>query len=371
MMDCNIFQTNLPTTKIPLTEKISYLLHAVEQSSNAIVITDLDGTIEYVNKKFCQLTGYSKEEVLGRNPRIIKSGELPDFIYQELWQKISSGKNWQGEFHNIKKNGELFWDFTSISAIKNEHGENIKYLAIKDDINARKKAEENLQKTEQKLQQDFILAGKIQKSLLPTNISTPFFELISFYQPYRHVSGDTFDFSASKSGKKLIGYVADVMGHGLGTALQTSGLRILCHQILTERIPLSQRVKTVNKVSGSCFTEDSFAAIIAFEFDFIAMTLTYVTAGINSFLKLNNKKKSFIKAPGPFIGMLEDIDYEEHKIPISSNDVFCFMTDGITDLMESCNFSIKDLPDLYLQVETLVNINPCKDDATAILIKVK
>lgn len=175
MMDCNIFQTNLPTTKIPLTEKISYLLHAVEQSSNAIVITDLDGTIEYVNKKFCQLTGYSKEEVLGRNPRIIKSGELPDFIYQELWKKISSGKNWQGEFHNIKKNGELFWDFTSISAIKNEHGENIKYLAIKDDINARKKAEENLQKTEQKLQQDFILAGKIQKSLLPTNISTPFF----------------------------------------------------------------------------------------------------------------------------------------------------------------------------------------------------
>jgi len=103
MMDCNIFQTNLPTTKIPLTEKISYLLHAVEQSSNAIVITDLDGTIEYVNKKFCQLTGYSKEEVLGRNPRILKSGELPDFIYQELWQKISSGKNWQGEFHNIKK----------------------------------------------------------------------------------------------------------------------------------------------------------------------------------------------------------------------------------------------------------------------------
>ena len=244
-------------------------------------------------------------------------------------------------------------------------------MAIKDDINARKKAEENLQKTEQKLQQDFILAGKIQKSLLPTNISTPFFELISFYQPYRHVSGDTFDFSASKSGKKLIGYVADVMGHGLGTALQTSGLRILCHQILTERIPLSQRVKTVNKVSGSCFTEDSFAAIIAFEFDFIAMTLTYVTAGINSFLKLNNKKKSFIKATGPFIGMLEDIDYEAHKIPISSNDVFCFMTDGITDLMESCNFSIKDLPDLYLQVETLVNSNPCKDDATAILIKVK
>ena len=174
MMDCNIFQTNLPTTKIPLTEKISYLLHAVEQSSNAIVITDLDGTIEYVNKKFCQLTGYSKEEVLGRNPRILKSGELPDFIYQELWKKISSGKNWQGEFHNIKKNGELFWDFTSISAIKNEHGENIKYLAIKDDINARKKAEENLQKTEQKLQQDFILAGKIQKSLLPTNISTTF-----------------------------------------------------------------------------------------------------------------------------------------------------------------------------------------------------
>lgn len=370
-MDCNIFQTNLPSTKIPTSNKIAYLLHAVEQSSNAIVITDLDGTIEYVNQKFSKLTGYSKEEVLGRNPRILKSGELPDYIYRDLWLKISSGKSWQGEFHNVKKNGELFWDFTSISVIKNENGKIVKYLAIKDDINARKTAEENLQKTEKKLQQDFILAGKIQKSLLPGNIDTPFFELISFYQPYRHVSGDTFDFVASKSGKKLIGYIADVMGHGLGTALQTSGLRILCHQILTERTPLSQRVKNINKNSDSCFTEDSFAALIAFEFDFIAMTLTYVTAGINSFLKLTNKKKCFNKAPGPFIGMLHDIDCEEHKIPISTNDVFCFMTDGITDLMETCNFSIKSLQDLHVQLQDLVSNNPCKDDTTAILIKVK
>ena len=370
-MDCNIFQANLPSAKIPLSDKIAYLLHAVEQSSNAIVITDLDGTIEYVNQKFCKLTGYSKEEVLGRNPRILKSGELPDYIYQELWRKISSGQSWQGEFHNVKKNGDLFWDFTSISVIKNEKGEIVKYLAIKDDINARKTAEENLQKTERKLQQDFILAGKIQKSLLPENINTPFFELVSFYQPYRHVSGDTLEIIANKKEKKLIGYIADVMGHGLGTALQTSGLRILCHQILTERTPLSQRIKAVNKISGSCFTEDSFAAIIAFEFDFVAMTLTYVTAGINAFLKLTNKKKCFIKAPGPFIGMIHDIDYEEHKIPISTNDVFCFMTDGITDLIEDCSFSIKTLQDLHQQISDLINHNPCKDDTTAILIKVK
>ena len=66
-----------------------------------------------------------------------------------------------------------------------------------------------------------------------------------------------------------------------------------------------------------------------------------------------------------------DIDYEEHKIPISTNDVFCFMTDGITDLIEDCSFSIKTLQDLHQQISDLINHNPCKDDTTAILIKVK
>lgn len=162
-MDCNIFQTNLPSTKIPTSNKIAYLLHAVEQSSNAIVITDLDGTIEYVNQKFSKLTGYSKEEVLGRNPRILKSGELPDYIYRDLWLKISSGKSWQGEFHNVKKNGELFWDFTSISVIKNENGKIVKYLAIKDDINARKQPKKTYKKPKKNCNKILSLLAKSKK----------------------------------------------------------------------------------------------------------------------------------------------------------------------------------------------------------------
>ena len=91
---------------------------AVEQSPAIIVITDLDGRIQYVNPKFTQVTGYGAEEVTGENPRILNSGETPQEVYSEIWATIRSGGEWRGEFHNRKKNGELYWVSASISPIK-------------------------------------------------------------------------------------------------------------------------------------------------------------------------------------------------------------------------------------------------------------
>lgn len=114
---------------------------AVEQSPGSVVIANLEGTIEYVNPKFTQVTGYTSEEAIGKNSRILKSGELPAEVYDDLWKTISSGKVWKGELHNKKKNGKFFWESASISPIKNEKGEILHYLAIKEDISERKKSE--------------------------------------------------------------------------------------------------------------------------------------------------------------------------------------------------------------------------------------
>lgn len=89
-------------------EQIHKLLHAIEQSPVVIMITDTAGNIEYVNPKFSQLTGYTKEEIIGENPRILKSGETLPEEYKRLWITIASGGTWQGEFHNRKKSGKLF-----------------------------------------------------------------------------------------------------------------------------------------------------------------------------------------------------------------------------------------------------------------------
>jgi len=141
-------------------EELIKLSLAVEQSPVSIIITDLNGNIEFVNPKFCQITGFSSEEVVGRNTRILKSGETSPEDYQRLWAAITTGKVWQGEFHNIKKNGELFWESATISPVKNREGSIFHYMAIKEDITERKKLEEQLLHA-QKMEAVGTLAGGI------------------------------------------------------------------------------------------------------------------------------------------------------------------------------------------------------------------
>lgn len=123
-------------------EDIRKLSHAVEQSASSIIITDTDGNIEYVNRKFCQITGYRREEVIGRNPRILKTGRMSLQEYEELWDTITSGKEWRGEFLNERKNGEFYWESASISPIQNAEGVLINFIAVKEDITERKRAED-------------------------------------------------------------------------------------------------------------------------------------------------------------------------------------------------------------------------------------
>jgi two-component system, sensor histidine kinase and response regulator len=117
---------------------------AVEQSPASIVITDLNGSIEYVNKKFCDVTGYSLAEAQGQNPRILKSGVTPPEEYARLWATISRGEQWRGEFHNKRRNGDGYWESACITPIIGADGRPTHYLAIKEDITQRKQIEEAL-----------------------------------------------------------------------------------------------------------------------------------------------------------------------------------------------------------------------------------
>ncbi|MGD9174462.1 MAG: PAS domain S-box protein, partial [Desulfobacterales bacterium] len=124
------------------TAELKKVSGAVEQSPVSVVITAKDGTIEYVNPTFSEVTGYSAEEAIGQNPRVLKSGDRPESFYEELWNTILSGNVWQGEFRNRKKNGEEFWESASISPIVNDGGEITHFVAVKEDITERKRAEE-------------------------------------------------------------------------------------------------------------------------------------------------------------------------------------------------------------------------------------
>jgi two-component system, cell cycle sensor histidine kinase and response regulator CckA len=140
--------------------ELGKLWQAVEQSPVSVVITDLRGKIEYVNPKFVEVTGYSEAELLGQNANIVKSGTMDRQFYQELWETISSGREWHGELHNKKKNGELFWESASISAVKDPEGKITHFVAVKEDCTERKRAIEQLRQV-QKMEAVGQLAGGI------------------------------------------------------------------------------------------------------------------------------------------------------------------------------------------------------------------
>ncbi|MFZ4774325.1 MAG: response regulator [Terrimicrobiaceae bacterium] len=122
-------------------KQLLLLSRAVDQSPASIVITDVAGKIEYVNPKFLEITGFTLKEAIGSNPRILKSGKQSGNFYQDLWQRISTGEEWRGEFENKKKNGEPYWEAASISPIRDENGTIVHFLGVKEDITARKLAE--------------------------------------------------------------------------------------------------------------------------------------------------------------------------------------------------------------------------------------
>ena len=136
-------------TRVRAEEELLKLSRAITQSPAAIVITDLKGTIEFVNPAFTRITGYTTEEALGQNPSILQSGEHGSEFYKVLWETISAGKTWSGEFRNKSKTGEFFWESASISPVANAEGDIKNYVAVKEDITLRKQAMADLEKAKE------------------------------------------------------------------------------------------------------------------------------------------------------------------------------------------------------------------------------
>ena len=147
-------------------EKLSVLSRAVEQNPALIMITSLNGEIEYVNPKFCEVTGYSLEEVTGKNPRFLKSGNQSDELYSNMWQIIMSGKEWSGEMLNKKKSGDLYWVKANISPLLNLQGQITHLVGISEDITEKRKMIVDLIQAKEKAE-----SGDKLKSAFIINIS--------------------------------------------------------------------------------------------------------------------------------------------------------------------------------------------------------
>ncbi len=134
IIDSEILHFSFENKRREYESQLRKMKEVIEQSPLAIVITDTEGNIEYVNPKFVETTGYESYEVLGKNPRFLKSDYTTKDEYKKLWETIKSGKQWKGVFRNKKKNGEYFWESAIIIPVKDTNGEITNFLAIKEDI---------------------------------------------------------------------------------------------------------------------------------------------------------------------------------------------------------------------------------------------
>jgi PAS domain S-box-containing protein len=139
----NKIQTEF-SEKVAAFEQVRKFSKGIEQSPNSIVITNSKYEIEYVNPFFTELTGYTADEVIGRNPGILKSVQTKHEVYEDLWNTLDKEETWHGEFLNMKKNGELYWESASIGPINDDSGKVTHYIAIKQDITEKKKKDKAL-----------------------------------------------------------------------------------------------------------------------------------------------------------------------------------------------------------------------------------
>ncbi len=146
-------------------ERLRTLYFAIEHSNSTVLITDTQGRIEYVNPHFTAATGYTPAEVMGQNPRVLKSGEMPTEGYRQLWETIQSGNQWRGEFHNKRKDGTLYWESASIAPIRNDEGQITHFVAIKEDITERKRMEFTLRCRNHELEAARAELGQLNQQL--------------------------------------------------------------------------------------------------------------------------------------------------------------------------------------------------------------
>ncbi|MBF8258253.1 MAG: sensor histidine kinase response regulator, PAS and PAS [Actinobacteria bacterium] len=205
------------TKRKEIEGQLQKLSRAVEQSPVSVVITSCDGTIEYVNPRFVELTGYTLDEAVGQNPRILKTGVHGDDFYKNLWKTVLAGDLWRGEFYNRKKNGETYWEHTLIAPVRSAKGEITHFVAIKEDITESRRATEEIRAAKEaaeaanRAKSDF-LANMSHELRTPLNSVIGFSGVLKkeFYGKLNEKQSEYVRY-IEESGKHLLGLINDIL----------------------------------------------------------------------------------------------------------------------------------------------------------------
>jgi sigma-B regulation protein RsbU (phosphoserine phosphatase) len=298
----------------------------VEQTADAIFITNRKGVIEYANPGFEQMTGFPRDEVLGSNPRIIKSGQMPVEYFETLWKTVLGGEVFKSQTINRRKNGETFIAEQTITPMKAPDGEITHFVSVLKDMTDRIRSQE--------METEHRLAGRIQEQLFPRDIpGIPGYDIAGAVFPAKFTSGDYFDFI--RLTKHRLGIVvADVCDHSLGSAIVMAKTQAYLRTIMQYESNPRKILGILNRQMHPDMPESMFITMFLAILDPIRHILENANAGNTPTLIFDREGSVLheLRTDGFPVGIFKDMKLKlTDPIPLPEGSVTVLITDGITE----------------------------------------
>ena len=317
--------------------------NAVEQTADAVLITDRAGVIQYVNAAFEKSTGYSRQEVLGQTPRLLKSGQNPPEHYEELWTTILNGDVFRRMIINRKKSGEVYYADQTITPMRDLAGKITHFVAVVKDMT------EYRQLRRQEIEMD--LAAQVQQRLFPDG--PPPLEKLDLAGKVFSADatcGDYFDF-IPMDGDKVCLTVGDVSGHGISSALVMAETRAYVRSLPPDRHSPGDIMTRVNRNLIQDLSGHQFVTLVLAYLDADARRLVYASSGHDTCFVIgpDGRVKHELLSLGLPLGMFEMGDYPTSEpIPFEAGDILFLLTDGLVDCQAH--------RDRFLDIETCLDL---------------
>jgi PAS domain S-box-containing protein len=310
-------------------EAVQRLSTAVEQTDDTVFITALDGTILYVNPAFERTTGFGSSDVLGKTPRILKSGQHLADHFESMWETILAGKVFRGTTINRKKNGEFYHAEQTITPLRDPAGRVTHFVAVVKDMTERRRIQ--AQEIEMKV------ASLVQKRLYPQRaLSLGGFEIAGAVYAAEATCGDYFDFFPMP--RDAVGIaIGDVSGHGLGPALVMAETRAYLRSLANELTNIGRIFERINDILVDDLDDRHYVTLLMVRLDLENRSLHHCNAGhIPGYLVgSNGEVRAILGSVGPPLGMFWERKYpSSERIDIAPGDSLVLLTDGITENLD-------------------------------------
>ena len=307
-------------------QQVELLSNVVEVTADAVIVTDRRGRIEYVNPAFEATTGYSRAEVLGRNPSLLKSGAHAREFYAGLWRALMEGRAFHGTFINRKKSGELFFAEQTITPLRKAGGGITHVVSVGKDVTQLRRAAEQ--------ESALLLARSVQQRLFPSiSPQVPGFDIYGAAFVADVMGGDYYDFIPLPDGCLGI-VIADVSGHGVDSALLMAETRAVLRATAQTTSEPSEILAVINRVLHGDTEAHRFATLLLVSLHAASGAVAYSSAGHTPGYLLDGRGslKSELRATGLPLGLFADSAYETRSgLQLEAGDTLALLTDGVTD----------------------------------------